>query len=443
MTTADSPYLFYFASMLVIWLVYMLIRVRKHTRNHKLLKQVIKNNLTEPVSLHPVINTNRCIGCQACVYACPEREYGPVLGLIQGKAALIKASECIGHGACYASCPVDAITLVFGTARRGVEIPHVKPNFETNVPGILIAGELGGMGLVRNAFNQGRQAVESIDLMIQEQQIAAELDVLIVGAGPAGIAASLAAKEKGLKFETVEQDTLGGSILHYPRNKVVMDTAAALPMVGDLDLGVSTKQDFLQILERIIDNTGLRIKFKEQVKEVKAIHSNGLGFSVRTSKKTYSTKTVLLAIGRRGTPRQLGVPGEELAKVAYKLNDPEQFQGKQVLVVGGGDSALEAATSLAEQPDTRVTMSYRGTTFIRAREENRVKLAAQVEKGKVDIYYRSTIEKINENCVIIDHDDALTKIRNDAVFICTGGDMPISFLHHIGVNLETRYGTPL
>lgn len=443
MATNDSPYWIYFASMLVIWLVYMLIRVRKHTRNQKLLRQVVQHKLTEPVSLHPVINTNRCIGCQACVYACPEREYGPVLGLIKGKAALIKASECIGHGACYTSCPVDAITLVFGTAQRGVDIPHVKPNFETNLPGVLVAGELGGMGLVRNAFNQGRQAIESIQQMIQAGSSDADLDVVIVGAGPAGIAASLSAKKNNLKFRTVEKDTLGGSITHYPRNKVVMEFPADLPLVGRMDLRVATKQEFLKKLKKIVNANELNIGFNEKVVKVNLLPDKKAGFSITTTRKTYRTKTVLLAIGRRGSPRRLDIPGEELPKVVYKLNESEQYQGKHVLVVGGGDSALEAADDLASQPDTTVTLSYRQNEFGRAREFNRTRILDAEKEKRLSILYQSNLTEIQENRVMLDHKGTRVEVLNDAVIVCAGGEMPTTFLRDVGVRLETRYGTPI
>ncbi|MFQ5335430.1 MAG: 4Fe-4S dicluster domain-containing protein, partial [Flavobacteriales bacterium] len=177
-----------------------------------------EEGLFEPVSLHPLIDLNTCIKSGACVTACPEKD---ILGIVRGKATLINASHCIGHGACFHACPVEAISLVIGTEKRGVDLPHISQDFETNVPGVYIAGELGGMGLIKNAVEQGQAAVESIARAgISKDD--STYDLLIVGAGPAGISASLAAKKFNLNAITLEQDTLGGTVFTFPRSKIVM-----------------------------------------------------------------------------------------------------------------------------------------------------------------------------------------------------------------------------
>src|SRR5512135_2605278 len=170
------------------------------------LNEAVEAGLTEPSSLHPEINPKLCLGSGSCITACPEE----AIGMIKGKAVLINLTLCIGHGACAAACPHDAIKLVFGTAKRGMDIPQVDSNFETNIPGIFIAGELGGMGLIRKAATQGSQAMESIAKL---KGSANPYDVVIIGAGPAGLAATLGAMEKKLRFVTVEQESsLGGAI---------------------------------------------------------------------------------------------------------------------------------------------------------------------------------------------------------------------------------------
>lgn len=439
----QNPILIYMTTMVVIWLIYAGFRFRKNQRYSKVREHVIANQLTEPVSLHPVINSNRCTGCQACIYACPERQDGVVLGTIAGKAELVNPTACIGHGACYASCPVDAINLVFGTAQRGVDIPHVKPNFETNVPGILIAGELGGMGLIKNAFNQGTQAIQSIKGMVKNCSAGADIDVLIVGAGPAGLAASLAAKAAGLKFATVEQNTLGGSILHYPRNKIITTAPSDLPIIGRVDLNVTSKSLLLAMLNQIVEKGGLKISFHERVEHIEPTMGSQIGFTVKTNKGFYATRTVLLAIGRRGTPRQLGIPGEDKAKVTYQLVDPEQYRGKHVLVVSGGDSALEAALSISREPGTTVTLSYRSSSFNRAREINRKKLAEAEAAGRVKVYLKSKLKSIEDDVVTLDCHGETLVIPNDSVLICAGGELPSPFLRKIGVDMQTMYGLPL
>lgn len=438
----NSPHLIYFAVLLVIWGVLMLRRIRRNSRLKTIRRQSEQNRLTEPLSLHPVINTNRCIGCQACVYACPEKEYGPVLGVVSGKAALVKPSVCIGHGACYSSCPVDAITLVFGSERRGVHLPHVKSNFETNVDGIFIAGELGGMGLVRNAFRQGVESVDAICDVIEQRPDGCDLDLVIVGAGPAGLAASLRAKEAGLKCVTLDQDTLGGSISHYPRDKIVVDNPVELPLVGPLPLKRAAKREFVQVFTRIVEEYDLEFSFGECVIGVSPI-SGGAGFRVETAQAVRTAKTVLLAIGRRGTHRRLNVAGEDLPKVMYKLENPESYRGRRILVVGGGDSAVEAACSLAEQAGTEVTLSYRNDTLFRVNERNRTDLSRNRKNGRIRVLFNSTVNSITEERVLLDVGGVDTSIGNDSVLLCTGGELPDGFLRETGIRLETRFGVPV
>jgi len=408
--------------------------IRRERESAAILHEAVSSGLVEPASLHPVIDPAQCIGCGTCVDACPE---GRILGLIDGKAELVSPSHCIGHGACKTACPSDAIELVFGTERRGVDIPHVAPDFETNIPGIFIAGELGGMGLIRNAIEQGRQAVESLARYRGGPNDALH-DVMIVGAGPAGFSASLGAMEKGLRFVTVEQETLGGTVAHFPRGKVVMTAPARLPLHGAVRFTETTKEELMSFWEGVEAKTGVQIRYRERVDEVARIPG---GFRVTTNRDSYDTKTVLLTIGRRGTPRKLGVPGEELPKVVYRLIDPEQFRSKHVLVVGGGDSALEAATSLAEEPGTRVTLSYRSGAFNRAKPKNRERVQQAEAAGKLDVLLRSNVRSIAADHVIVEQDGVESRFVNDAVIVSAGGILPTGFLEKIGVAVETKFGS--
>lgn len=430
----DLKLFMYFVPMVMIWVLYM----RRH-RNHQRAMIAIRDaarrdGLTEPSSLHPVVNPLRCIGCGSCVSACPERT---VLGLINHKAELINPTYCVGHGACKAACPEDAITLVFGTEKRGVDIPLVHPNFETNVPGMFIAGELGGMGLIRNSVEQGRQAMESITKLkgIGQRN---SLDVVIVGAGPAGFSASLAAMEKKLRFVTLEQDTLGGTVAHFPRGKVVMTAPMNLPIIGKVKISETRKEALMELWQDIQRKTGIKINEGERVEE---IQKKDEGFVVRTKRTTYETRAVLLAIGRRGTPRKLGVSGEELSKVVYRLIDPEQYRGQHVLVVGGGDSALEAATSIADEPGSTVTLSYRAEAFSRCKEKNRRKVQEAEASGHLKVLLQSQVKEITDTQVSLNHKDQNVDLPNDAVIVCAGGILPTAFLKSIGIDVETKFGT--
>jgi thioredoxin reductase/Pyruvate/2-oxoacid:ferredoxin oxidoreductase delta subunit len=426
----------YAVPLLGLWLTFFIVSRRRTKRALAVMEEARIAGLTEPASLHPVIDPALCLGCAACVKACPERS---VLGIIDGKARLIEPSHCVGHGACATSCPTDAISLVFGTETRGVDIPHVSPKFETNVPGLFIAGELGGMGLIRNAIEQGRQAIRHIAAKARAIDAGpGVLDLLIVGAGPAGISAALGAMEQKLKFRIVEQDTLGGTVAHFPRGKLVMTAPAELPLVGKVKFGEISKEKLLEFWEGVVAQTGLGIDFEQRVDSVS--RENGL-FIVRTNRSEFKAKTVLLAIGRRGTPRTLGVPGEDSTKVVYRLVDPQQYGGQHVLVVGGGDSALEAAASISDEAGTQVTLSYRGKAFDRARQKNRDRVNAAVAAGRLSVLLESDVEHIAMRTVAIRTRQGVLEIGNDAVIVCAGGVLPTEFLKRTGIEVETKYGT--
>jgi thioredoxin reductase (NADPH) len=432
----ESILVYGLAALLCLAVVFFYLRrLKKNSRivDEKIEKAKIEG-FFEPVSLHPVVDPNTCIGSGACIVACPERD---ILGIRNGKATTINASHCIGHGACFHACPTQAITLVIGTEKRGVDLPHVNQYFETNVPGIFIAGELGGMGLIKNAVVQGQQAVNNI-VKQGKKDHKATYDLIIIGAGPAGIAAALTAKKHQLKCLTLEQDTLGGTVFSFPRSKIVMTSAMELPLHGKVKLSETSKSELLDLWKQVIKKYDIAIKENSKVEGV--FEENG-HFRVETlSGEKFTSKYILLSIGRRGSPRKLGVPGETLEKVAYRLLEPEDIKDKHILVVGGGDSAIESALLLAEQ--NHVMLAYRSEAFSRIKPKNSAKINEAITEGRVDVRFNTNVVEIDKDVVTIksSQDEEHQKIKNDLVYIFAGGEMPTEFLEKVGLKITKKFG---
>jgi len=417
----------------VVW--FYLFRKRKESgKVEAKIKKAQEEGLHEPVSLHPFIDVNTCIGTGACVAACPEKD---IIGIYNGKATIINASQCVGHGACFHACPTEAITLRIGTEKRGVELPHINSNFETNVPGIFIAGELGGMGLIRNAVKQGRQAVENIARSLRKNH-SATYDLIIIGSGPAGISGSLTARKLNLNFLLLDQDTLGGAVYSFPRKKIVMTSPMDLPLYGKVKLFETNKSELLDLWQTALKQNNITVN---ENSKVESVVSDGDIFKVTNLKgEVFSAAAVLLAIGRRGTPRKLNVPGEDREKVAYRLLEPEDLSGNNIVVVGGGDSAIESALLLADQ--NNVTLSYRNEVFARLKPKNSIAINEAVEAGKIRLLLKSNLVSIEDEHVYIMTADGAepVKLQNDLVYIFAGGELPTQFLEKAGIKITRKFG---
>lgn len=427
-------YALVFSLAIVIIFIYLRKNKRQSYQNYAKLKKAKETGLHEPVSLHPVVNPDICIGSGACIKACPEKD---ILGLLNGKATTINASRCVGHGACFHACPVQAITLCIGTEKRGVELPHISQEFETNIPGVYIAGELGGMGLIKNAVEQGKQAVEFFARKLK-RSAKAKYDIVIVGAGPAGISASLTAAKNNLKFLTLEQDTIGGTVMSFPRSKIVMTSPMDLPLWGKVKLFQTNKSELIDLWRNVLEKNKIKINEEEKVERIEKIDDY---FIVTTNHDQYTSNGVLLAIGRRGSPRKLGVPGENKGKVYYRLLEPELIHNQNILVVGGGDSAVESAMLLADESN-RVTLSYRGENFSRIKPLNYERIHQYIKKRKVIVIFNSVVKEIFDNEVelLVGPEQKLMKLKNDLVYVFVGGILPITFLESIGIKITKKFG---
>ncbi len=424
-------------SLLCAAIIFFYLRKKKvkSVKTEKKVKVAKEEGLFEPVSLYPHIDLASCIGSGACITACPEKD---ILGIVDGIATVINTSNCIGHGACFHACPVEAITLRIGTESRGIDLPHVSEDYETNIKGMYIAGELGGMGLIKNSVEQGSQAIENM-MLAKKPSKENVLDVVIIGAGPAGIAATLAAKKHGMSSLTLEQDSLGGTVYTFPRSKLVMTSPMDLPLYGKVKLYDTSKDELLDLWKKVIADHDLEIVEHTKVDKIVPIE-NDIFKIVTNSGEEHLCNNVLLSIGRRGTPRKLGIPGEDSQKVAYRMLEPENISGKKIVVVGGGDSAIESA--LLVKDANEVILSYRKDQFARLKPKNKEKIKAAISDGSIDVKFNSNLESIGHQSVLINFTEMKEsqEFENDLVYIFAGGELPTKFLQDAGIEVAKRFG---
>ncbi len=390
-----------------------------------------------PQSQHPHIDTTYCIGCATCTTVCPE---GDVLAMIGGQAAIVNGYKCIGHSLCAEVCPVGAITMVMANPSMGRDMPQLSPEFETSVPGMYIVGELGGLALIKNAVNQGRECIdilaEKMPALRNGKPGADVLDTFIVGAGPGGISASLRAIEKKLKYLTVDEGEMGGTVAKYPRQKLVLTSPVELPLYGKFKKTELSKEDLLAVWAEILKKADFKFRQGEKVTEIKK-GEDGI-FTVTTIKGEHRALTVVLALGKGGSPRKLGVKGEELPKVMYRLIEADHYINKNILVVGGGDSAIEAAMGLAHQVGNKVTLSYRKEAFTRIKDRNEKKVTEMIKSGKLKAIFHSIPVEIKEKSVLLEVSGIVQEMPNDFVWVFAGGEPPTAFLKKVGVQVGAK-----
>jgi len=419
------------AVIIAVPLLSYLKSLRKRDRNAREAAEKGKLYSEGPKAQHPHIDNAYCIGCATCTAVCPE---GDVLAMLGGKAVIVNGHKCIGHGLCAEVCPVGAISMVLASPSMGADMPSLTSDMETSIPGLFIVGELGGLALIKNAVNQGRDCIDIISrrLQVPAHGVTGDVyDVLIVGAGPAGISASLRAIENKLSHMTVEQDEIGGTVAKYPRQKLVMTSPVEFPMYGKFNKVELSKEHLLNFWQKVLERTDFNCRTGEKVENVQR-GADGI-LTTTTTKSQYRSRNVVLALGRTGTPRKLGVRGEELAKVMYRLIEADHYLNKNILVVGGGDSAVEAAMGLANQKGNKVTLSYRKEAFSRIKERNAERIERNRKSGKVNVLFNSMPVEFKPESVVLEVNGVTREIPNDYVWVFAGGTPPNDFLKKLGV----------
>jgi thioredoxin reductase (NADPH) len=415
---------------------YLLAQKTQKTRAYEAAKKGMLRS-DGPRAQHPQIDASACIGCATCTTVCPE---GDVLAMLGGQAVIVNGYNCIGHSLCAEACPVGAITMVLASASMSADMPHLTPEYETSIPNLFIVGELGGLALIKNAVNQGRECIDTIAGKIpglrNTQPAPDVLDALIVGAGPGGISASLRAVERKLNYLTLDEGEIGGAVAKYPRQKLVLTSPVELPIYGKFRKTELSKEDLLSLWQEVLRKVDFKFRGGEKVEEIKK-GEDGI-FSVMSTKAMYRARTVVLAIGKGGSPRKLWIKGEELPKVMYRLIEADHYKNKHILVVGGGDSAVEAAMGLSNQPGNKVTLSYRKGSFTRLVARNEKRLEECVRKGKIRVIFNSNPVEFTQKSAILEVEGKSLEVPNDFVWVFAGGVPPTAFLKKIGIKVGLR-----
>lgn len=394
---------------------------------------------------HPVVDLSRCLGCGTCVAVCPEDD---VLEIVHGQAVVINGSRCMGIAACERECPVGAITVTIDNLEERDDVPVLDELEAVGTPGLFLAGEVTAHALIRTAIEHGT----AVGSAVASRRATHErvLDLCVVGAGPAGISCALEAKRRGLDFVVLEQEAeLGGTIAKYPRRKLVLAEPVDVPLHGRLKKSSYRKEELMRLWSRLAREHELPIRTSQVFRGLER-DPEGY-FIVETTRDRFRAQNVCLAIGRRGIPRKLDVPGEDLPHVTYSLLDARSFAGRRVLVVGGGDSAVEAALGLAEQDGTSVTLACRSDGFPRIRSKNAERLEAAQSAARLDVLLESQVVEIRERDVELslpmrssmstwqDAGTATIETRTleiDDVFVMAGGTPPFELLARSGVSFD-------
>lgn len=319
-------------------------------------------------------------------------------------------------------------------------LPVVAAHYQSNIRGLYLIGDLARSPVIKTAINQGWEVIQHIaELPEMKQKVGATYDIAIVGAGAAGLSAAIEAKKRGLSYLIFDKRETASTVADFSRGKIIYAEPRELPVQGDLPIrDDGPKEALLQGWQETIAKFGIEVREDEEVKDIGGRDGD---FEVITTAGRYPVRKVVLAMGKRGNPRQLGAPGEHLPKVHYKLTEPDQFSDLDVLVVGGGDSAIENALVLCWT--NRVTLSYRRGEFARPNQRNLKAIQEAVHQGRIKVIFNSEVCEIREEEVTLCKAGAtgerIEALKNDAVFVQIGAELPLDFLRQLGIRFETDW----
>jgi thioredoxin reductase len=398
-------------------------------------------SLPQPQPLRlPVINAETCIGCSACVDACPY----DVLEIKRYVAVVTRPDDCCGLTLCEQRCPNGSLVVKLGSQNPAPSL--VTEDLESrDVPGLFLAGDVTGQPLIRNAIEQGQRAVAAIHKRSRPRAIGGSrdtFDLIIIGAGPAGLSAAIEAKRRGLRATILEQGSIAEGIRSFPRGKIVLDAGAEVAEAdAGLWIGECTKEELLRKWQRSVRKHGINVREGQRVTSAARAPADGC-FDVSAlltdgGQVRYRSDSILVCIGRRGTPRKLDaeIPETMQDRVHYALSNATSFRGERVLVVGLGDTAMEAAIALSAQAGTHVTVSYRGPAFRRGKQRNIETLRNLVRQGKIDMRFSSEVTCVDRGRVILRNvsDGSLKNCEIDRVFVLIGSFAAWGFLEALGL----------
>jgi thioredoxin reductase (NADPH) len=425
----------------VIGLPFVFREIRKKRRANDLAERIIPlSSLTEADiekirSLHPegkktypAVNRAVCIGCGSCVQGCREKT---VLAVIRGKSTLVNPLACRCCGECERNCLTGGLKIVEHGRKITVRIPWVDENYQSNVAGIYIVGSLTGAGLIKEAINQGRAAVNHI---MKGAFPAALPNVMVIGAGPAGLSAMLSCRKFGLPVLCFEKDLTANTIRNFPKKKILMAEPVEMPIVGPLWVGDASREELLEAWERMLAKAGACISTGSRLEKIEKKDGR---FLVTISGKPYACDKIVLALGNRGVPRKLGIRGEDMPNVFYNLLEADEFSGSAVTVIGAGDSAIEAALAL-QRNGCRVIMLVRGDGFPKAKVKNQERIEQARVGGQIRIHFNSQPLEIGANFISFNAGGATHREKIDAVFIMVGGELPFELLESFGIKIVEK-----